>query len=91
MAFLLLQCVENALPRGGLVRVTRASDAKWTIVAQGERLNLDPALWQLVADPNASGPIGAPTARFALVAPLAAQLEREVTYHSSDTRTTISV
>jgi histidine phosphotransferase ChpT len=90
LAFLLLQCVENALPPGGLVTVTRASDAKWTIVAEGERLNLDPALWQLVADPNASGPIGAPTARFALVAPLAAQLEREVTYRSSDTRTTIS-
>ena len=90
LAFLLLQCIENALPRGGTAKVTRAPDAKWTIAAEGERRNLDPALWQLVSDQSATGPIGAPTVHFALVAPLAAQLGREVTYQAGDTRTTIN-
>ena len=90
LAFLLLLCIENALPRGGATKVIRAPDASWAIVAQGERQNIDPALWQLVTDQNATGPIGAPTVHFALVAPLAAQLERVITYQASDMHMTIS-
>ena len=90
LAFLLLQCIENALPRGGAAKVSRAPDTSWMMVAEGERQNLDPALWQMVTDQTASGPIAAPTVHFALVAPLAAQLGRKVTYQSSDNRTTIN-
>lgn len=47
VAFLLLQCIEAALPRGGEVHVARAGD-RWRIEARGDRLKEMPALWALL-------------------------------------------
>jgi histidine phosphotransferase ChpT len=42
--FLLLQCMETAMPFGGETRIRRLSTG-WEIVAQGGRMAIDEALW----------------------------------------------
>lgn len=43
-AFLLIQCFENALPRGGDITVSKLNDA-WSLIARGEQLRWDADLW----------------------------------------------
>jgi histidine phosphotransferase ChpT len=42
--FLLLQCLETAMPLGGDVRVRRIATG-WEIVAEGDKMVVDEALW----------------------------------------------
>ncbi|GAA6198786.1 histidine phosphotransferase family protein [Aquicoccus sp. SU-CL01552] len=44
LAFLALLCCEAALPRGGQAHVIEA-DGAWTVVASGDKVSVDPALW----------------------------------------------
>lgn len=44
LAFLALQCAETALPRGGTITVDYAP-GRWTVTAQGEKMNAAPDLW----------------------------------------------
>ena len=66
LAFLLLQCVETALPWGGQVQITQTADA-WSITATAPRLKLDPALWQGLASATSPTPVSAALVHFALV------------------------
>jgi len=66
LAFLLLQCVETALPYGGNVRIT-LSEGGWTILATAARMRVDPALWEVLTEPQAPGGVGASHVHFALV------------------------
>lgn len=47
VAFLLLQCIEAALPRGGEAHVSLAG-GRWRIEARGERVKEEPGLWALL-------------------------------------------
>jgi histidine phosphotransferase ChpT len=47
MAFLAVLCLENALPWGGVVRITREGDI-YSLVAEARRTKPDPALWSLL-------------------------------------------
>lgn len=44
VAFLAMMCLETALPLGGDIEVSW-NNGDWTLRAQHDRLNLDPALW----------------------------------------------
>jgi histidine phosphotransferase ChpT len=44
IAFLLLQCIENALPHGGSVTISEA-DGTWSFIGTGEKLKLEAELW----------------------------------------------
>lgn len=44
LAFLLLQCLETAMPWGGQVVISQDGEA-WRIAAEATRLKLDPELW----------------------------------------------
>jgi histidine phosphotransferase ChpT len=52
LAFLCLQCIETAMPRGGDVIVSH-DGASWTIVAKSARLQLDDRLWLPLVTPDA--------------------------------------
>lgn len=54
LAFLAIQCAEQALPYGGTIRMTRQSDI-WAVHIEGERLTFDPHLWDTL-DPSFGGP-----------------------------------
>jgi histidine phosphotransferase ChpT len=66
LAFLLLLCVETALPYGGRVRIV-ASDSGWLMEAEGSRLKVDPDLWEVLSNPRAPAKIGPAQIQFALV------------------------
>lgn len=68
LAFLLILCLETALPYGGRIRVEQEG-RRWTVTGQSPKLRADPALWALLA--LAETPPGLPAAQvqFALVRP----------------------
>lgn len=65
--FLILQCLESAMPMGGVVRVAREGTG-WHLEAEGPRLRVEDRLWDRLAAPHA--PQGAGSVQFALL-PLA--------------------
>ena len=68
LAFLLIQCVESAMPYGGKITVDLA-DTHWTITGQSQKLRVDPDLWEVLSNPAAHPNIGPAQVHF----PLAAQ------------------
>ena len=77
LAFLLLQCAEVALPRGGTARVSIQKD-RWRIEAAAERIATNPALFALLA--GGPIPLSLPPSQvqFALAPRAAASLERTI-------------
>jgi histidine phosphotransferase ChpT len=66
LAFLLLQCVESAMPYGGRVRVV-AEDRAWLIEVEASKLKIDHDLWEVLSNPGAQAQIGPAQVHFALV------------------------
>lgn len=55
IAFLLLLCVESAMPWGGTVTIDHG-DTGWTIRAEAARLRIDTAGWAALGHPSDAGP-----------------------------------
>jgi len=70
LAFLLILCLENALPRGGRITVN-AVGGEWALTAEGERIAFAEDLWALLASETEVTGLEAANVQFAL-APLAA-------------------
>jgi histidine phosphotransferase ChpT len=51
IAFLLILCLESAMPYGGKI-VASEKDGRWSIEASAQRLRIDPDLWGVLADPS---------------------------------------
>ena len=66
LAFLILLCLENALPFGGRITVTQEDD-RWFVKAQSERLKREPALWAHLSDASLPADITPARVHFALV------------------------
>lgn len=78
LAFLVILCLESALPWGGRVMVTRTDD-RWNLIGSAERLKIDEALWEVVANPQYDTTMSASDVQFALVQPAARTINRRVT------------
>ncbi len=77
LAFLSLLCCEAALPRGGQAHVIEA-DGAWTVAASGDKIAIDPALWDWLdgaGDPAALIPA---KVQFALLPLAAEQADRQL-------------
>ena len=72
LAFLLLQCLESAMPYGGRIDVTHDGE-RWTLTGSAERRKLDPDLWAFLENSAAPTEITASNVHFALVGPAAVQ------------------
>lgn len=90
LAFLLLQCVESALPWGGALRADRKAQGAWTLTASSERQKIDAALWDLISNPNSETQVTASEVHFALVRPTALRLHRTITLMCTPDRITVS-
>lgn len=90
LAFLLLQCLESALPWGGTLRIMRDGTGIWTLRASSERQKIDPDLWDLISNPNSDTRVTPPEVHFALVRPTAMRAQRRVMVQNSGTTITIS-
>jgi histidine phosphotransferase ChpT len=88
VAFLLLQCVETALPRGGEVRIA-AEDGGWRIEASGPRLAADPSVWELLQGGTVPAALRPGEVQFALAPRAAAALGRRLSATLSDDRIAI--
>ena len=77
LAFLLIQCLENALPWGGNILATKTDDV-WNLTGTGDRLKIEEPLWDIAVNPQAEADVVASEVQFALIQPTAQQIERRV-------------
>lgn len=66
LAFLLIQCLETAMPWGGQVAVV-VDGPRWTVAGAGTRLRVNPPLWETLSNPKAAAEITPALVHFALV------------------------
>lgn len=88
LAFLLLQCLESALPWGGKILVTRSGNA-WNIHGTADRTKIDDDLWELAVNPASTLDIAASNVHFALIQPVAKEIDKRV--HTTITDNVISI
>jgi len=89
LAYLLLQCLESALPFGGKVQVTLTSGT-WNIFGNADRMKVDEPLWDIIANPRADININASNVHFALIYDLAQDLGKHVTTNVSENSISVS-
>lgn len=90
LSFLLLQCLESALPWGGRLDASRDARGAWSMTAASDRQKVDAPLWDLISNPNSETQVTASEVHFALVRPTAARMQRTVKALRSDGRITVS-
>lgn len=88
LAFLVLNCVEHALPLGGSIVVTCDSGA-WKIAAEGPRLRIAADLWEGLANPDAAAGATAAEVQFLLAPLVARDLGRNLRAEPGDTEITV--
>ena len=89
LAFLVLQCLENTLPWGGQIKLTR-SGANWKLDAKGEKIKADPELWRMIKEPAKITDVAASDVHFALVADAATNAGRSVAVYLDDAQVTVT-
>jgi len=67
LCFLLLMCLETALPYGGRI-VVEQSGGGWQLLAEATRTRIDAGLWARLADRDASADLQPSQVQFALAA-----------------------
>lgn len=88
LAFLLLLCLEQAMPLGGRIGVARSA-AGWQIEAKAPRLRLDPPLWHGLAGLAPLPAIGPAEVQFVLAAEALARRGRALALTESAGRLTL--
>ena len=71
--FLLIQCLESAMPYGGRISVL-VSDGRWIITGQAVKLKIDALLWEVLVNPAATPDFTPAQVQFPLVAEMIARL-----------------
>ena len=66
LVFLLILCLETAMPFGGKISANR-TETRWSLTATSAKLRADAALWQRLQNPKAVVEIGRAQVQFALV------------------------
>ena len=78
LVYLVILCLESALPWGGKVLVTR-TDSRWNFMATAERMKIDESLWEVIANPKLNASVSSSEVQFALIHPAAQAADRRVT------------
>jgi histidine phosphotransferase ChpT len=66
LVFLLILCLETALPYGGRISIDR-NDTRWSLQASAAKMKIDPGLWECLINPAAAAEIGPAQVQFLLV------------------------
>ncbi len=89
LAFLLIQCLETAMPFGG--RITVGHDAAaWTLTGQAAQLKVDADLWGLLSGRNPAPAITAAQVHFALVPEELRRHKRALTVATTETEISLT-
>jgi len=84
LIFLLIQCFESAMPRGGLISVSHVG-TQWAVTGEADKLLIKPDRWHMLSAPDAEMEIDAADVHFALAPLAAARIGRRLTVESSET------
>jgi histidine phosphotransferase ChpT len=77
IAFLLLMCLESAMPYGGEITVT-LRDGTWRILGEAEKVKIDGPLWEGLASPQISPDVTPAQVHFALLPGLLQESDRRL-------------
>lgn len=83
-AFLIMQCLESAMPLGGDITLSQNGD-KWTLSCEAERLSIDAALWASLSDPTVPYDHKASQVQFALLPEVVKEAGRKLHIAMSET------
>lgn len=83
--FLVLQCLERAMPYGGDITVERSGE-DWAIRAQAARLKIDAPLWDSLVNPRVRPSFGAADVQFALLPEALTDIGRQIRIEMTDTQ-----
>lgn len=78
IAFLLLLCMESALPTGGNITVHKEDDV-WVVTAESDRLNYDATLWDGMIGKSEPIAHSAAQVQFAMLPAIIAESARQLT------------
>ncbi|MEM9249133.1 MAG: histidine phosphotransferase family protein [Pseudomonadota bacterium] len=84
LAFLLLQCMESAMPFGGQVRL-RKDKSSWCVQGEADKLRLDPILWEALESGVIPSPLRPSQVHFALVPQALRSLSRDASVTTGKT------
>ncbi len=65
LAFLLLQCLESAMPWGGRITILKTAD-RWHLLGAADKLKIEAGLWEILANPAAEVEVTSANVHFAL-------------------------
>ncbi len=88
LAFLVLQCLETAMPYGGTARIV-AQDGVWTLTGSADKVNVDDALWSGLDGSGATVTITPALVQFALLPQVAADMGRKVRFDHENGQITV--
>ncbi len=77
LAFLLIQCLETALPYGGEIRVERIRGT-WHLTGRGEKMKIEPPVWELLITGGEGVDVTPAQVQFLMVAESARRMGRRV-------------
>ncbi len=75
IAFLLLQCFENAMPRGGDITI-RTVETGWELVAESSQFRIEQLLWDSLSNPRLRVNVSPAQVQFALLPDVLADAQR---------------
>ena len=77
MAFLALQCMENAMPYGGRIEISQENN-QWLLFGRAEKLNIDEDIWSILTTKEPPGDLRPAHVQFALLPLIAGDLGRRI-------------
>lgn len=77
LAFLALQCMENAMPYGGRIEISQEND-NWLLHGRADKLNVDEALWSLLTTSAPQADLKPAHVQFALLPIIASDMGRRI-------------
>jgi histidine phosphotransferase ChpT len=89
LAFLVILCLESALPWGGDIGVSRTGDG-WRIEGVAERLKRDRTLWEALGDPAAPLAVSSADVEFPLARDAAQRLGRAIAIEAGERTIAVS-
>jgi histidine phosphotransferase ChpT len=89
LGFLVILCIETALPWGGTIKAERDGTG-WRIAGRADRTKIDHALWSALADPTAPLAVSSAEVEFPLARDSAARLGRPLVVALAETGVTVT-
>lgn len=88
LVFLLILCLETALPYGGQITISRM-DARWSLRATAPRIKIDAGLWECLIAPDPTVEVGPAQVQFLLVPEEVTRQHRRLTTELAATEITL--